>query len=1341
MYYFFSGVYDGDEHTISGMYTIEDEDYQGLFGYAKGCQIRDLTIKDSLVTGDDYVGAFVGYVSYGDDKNKYNHFSNCVNYAIVSAQGTGSGIVGEMSSTPAVIKECVNYGNVTASNCGGILGYAGSSIGIMLSLENCINLGEIFGESRAGGIVGYLSTLEGIFNCKNEGNVSGEGVVGGICGKVYAGRVYNCSNKGNVTSIGSKVGGIVGEGLQVYYCYNNGNISGNADYIGGIVGDGEDISYCYNTGKIEGVSYVGGVAGDALVYNCYNTGVVNGENWVGGIAGAGSVYNCFNIGEVVYFEQETSGGILGGLKYDENEVKNCFWDVNLNISVAVGSSYISNNCNRCTQSEAKSINWYLSSIWDENYAWDFKHALDFKAGENQDYPILRAFYEKTMTNKYWTDYGNYAESFDGGNGSENNPFLIRTPQQLARLAYLINNPVTNEEYKSLYYKQTADINLADCIWVPIGCDMYYTYISFIGHYDGGGNSIFRMCPYENVSNKGLFGYIETEDEDVVVEISNLSMREAVLYDSDWDNADNIGTIIGYSSATIKMQNCYNYSDYISESGKAYFLTKTFGGFVGRVDSNTTSEISNCGNYGEILYRVDKIPAVYDPKFGGILGNAFNVKISNCYNTADIDVYSGATCDTIYAGGVVGYISGDNSEILNCYNTALVDSGISAGSDISYAAGIAGYASGIKSISYSYNTGRITSDSSAGGVVGSSSSTITNCYNTGSVDGDSSAGGVAGTVREDSTITNCYNTGSVDGGSSVGGVVGYANSSTITNCYNTGSVTGNDDWVGGVVGYAAGYSSSTITNCYNIGSVDGRDYVGGVVGYVYNSAAVRVTNNYYGGNCTLTSGRGTKDENLIANAKSLSWYQDGSKWNSEYPWDFDSVWAFVEGMNDGYPILQGFSVNITYNSNFGGNETVTETLPMGESVVIAGADLFEREGYTISSWNTMANGGGLSFMPGDVYQGGNGLTLYAQWEAKIIQVNLDENGGSGGTNTIYLKYDSGWYSSSSCTSSSKITALPSTPTRTGYEFKGYNTEPDGSGTLAVSETGAINVSDTFYSTDGTRTWYAVWEARNPAYYDSEGGYWYVENGKLPQSKVSESLKGTLSGQWSSLSDGSVYYMGVEELAENDLADDGGMQSRVYNGEEYVKFNGEYYLVEPIRWRLVYSSSQQEGYAVENTSILATMAEIVFLGSYSSTKIGVGAGYSAESVTMLLKNQVSTEFLVNENREVEIFDTPKDTASVSGSVFVASSEELANFKTNKNNTTGSGVKVGKVSLSDFVKDYLRATGQGNYYFTRDLGDQLNTIRCLNPVGDRSQAKAQQTLGVQFTIKVTEYACISA
>ncbi len=690
-------------------------------------------------------------------------------------------------------------------------------------------------------------------------------------------------------------------------------------------------------------------------------------------------------------------------------------------------------------------------------------------------------------------------------------------------------------------------------------------------------------------------------------------------------------------------------------------------------------------------------------------------------------------------GLFGYVEGQSKiDKAIIKNVGIIDSNIQG---YEYVGGVVGRANSYSTITNCYNIGDVTGVRSVGGVVGFADySTITNCYSAGSVTGGGYVGGVVGYVNN-STITNCYNTGTVTGRYDyVGGVVGYAYSSDITNCYNTGTVTGSGYYVGGVVGNA---DSSTVTNCYNAGAVDGDSSIGGVVGYADSYSDI--INCYYGGNCTLSNGIGSsssntgasKDENLIANAKSLSWYQDSYNWNSNSPWDFENVWTFVEGMNDGYPVLRGFSTKITYNSNTQPEEVVSESFSVGTTIVLAEADLFVREGYSVSSWNTVADGSGVSYAPGATYTGSS-VTLYAQWEAKIIQVNLDENGGAGGTSTIYLKYDSGWYSSSSCTSSSKITSLPSTPTRTGYEFKGYSTGPDGSGTLAVSETGAINVSDTFYSTDGSRTWYAVWEARNPAYYDSEGGFWYVENGKLPQSKVSDNLKSTLSGRWSSLTDGSIYYMGVEELVADDLTTDGGMQSKVYNGEEYVKFNGEFYLVEPIRWRLVYSSSQQEGYAVENTSVLATMAEIVFVGSYSSAKIGVGEGYSAESVTMLLKNQVSTEFLVSEIREVEIFGTPKDTTTASGSVFVASSEELANFKTNKNNTTGSGVKPGKVSLSDFVKDYLRATGQGNYYFTRDLGDQLNTIRCLNPVGDRSQAKAQQTLGVQFTIKVTEYAC---
>ena len=426
----------------------------------------------------------------------------------------------------------------------------------------------------------------------------------------------------------------------------------------------------------------------------------------------------------------------------------------------------------------------------------------------------------------------------------------------------------------------------------------------------------------------------------------------------------------------------------------------------------------------------------------------------------------------------------------------------------------------------------------------------------------------------------------------------------------------------------------------------------------------------------------------------------------------------------------------YRNTDGDQDSTTQTRYVSTNYTLLSSisDDYESNGWSLYQWGSSESATSGS-SPGSTTSSTSTSTIeYYAISRRTVSISYNANGGkfSSTPSTTGTQY---WNQYGNAYNNPRLSITSTVPTRTGYEFLGWSTSS--TATSADYVYGSTYTFSNAYGSSASKTFYAVWEARNPAYYDSEGGFWYVENGKLPQSKVSDSLKATLEGQWGSLSNGDVYYMGVEEFVNSEFTSDGGMQSKVHNGNEYVKFNGEYYLVEPIRWRLVYSSSQQEGYAVENTSILSTMAEIVFIGSYSSTKIGAGEGYSAESVTMLLKNQVSTEFLVNESREVEIFRAPKDTTTASGSVFVASSEELANFTTSKNNTTGSGVKAGKVSLSDFVKDYLRATGQGNYYFIRDLGDQLNTILCLNPVGDRSQAKAQQTLGVQFTVKVKEFA----
>ena len=864
---------------------------------------------------------------------------------------------------------------------------------------------------------------------------------------------------------------------------------------------------------------------------------------------------------------------------------------------------------------------------------------------------------------YWTDSGNYATAFDnegeaGIDGStEEKAYEIRTAEQLARLAYLINNSSTNSTYKSLYYVQTADIDLsvAEHCWNSIGTESYH----FSGYYDGSKHEILGMDTDPTNSNNGLFGVIQD------AEIFNINIGSFGTLVS---NSGSMGAVVGNANNS-KIYNCSNSCD-IAHTSPGRDHT---GGIVGYA---MTCEIYNCSNSGSING---------DSNVGGVVGYAYETTITDCYNTGEVDGDS-------YVGGVAGRTNASmivSTRITNCYNTGNI-----TGSD-GRVGGVVGYAGSSATITNSYNTGSVDGSHYVGGVVGDAgSSTITNCYNTGSVTMSSSRaapspsasgcfGGVVGDAGS-STITNCYNTGSVTMSSSraapspsasdcFGGVVGNAGSSTITNCYNTGVVTGYRN-VGGVVGdsvstiincyntgtvdgssYVGGVvgdSVSTIINCYNTGKVTGDDYVGGVVGRDYNSAST-ITNCYYGGNCTLSYGIGSsssntgasKDENLIANAKSLSWYQDSSKWDSEYPWDFDSTWTFAVGMNDGYPILK--------------------------------------------------------------------------YSLKASAITLNPNGGTGGMEVIYLS-DNTFYADAGLSEPiSKITSLPSW---IGHKFEGFYTSPDG-GVMVINSEGEI-IAD-ISSISSITTLYAQWSTAVSAYYDSEGGYWYIENGRLPQSRVTDSA--TISALNSSTTVGDVYYIAGMYLG-----------SKVLQGEEYCMYNDVWYKVETIKWRLQYSSSQQVGYAT-TTETLAIMAEIVYIDAFSDNVLGVGEGYTAESInSFMLYNKIDDSYLKTESRTVDLFGstTLTTTTSVTSNMFVASYDELSNFTTNALNKTE---KVGKTKISDFVKDYLRANGKDAFYYIRDLGSNYNNIKCLGADGGLTQYKAQNKLGIQFSVKYTQYACL--
>ena len=188
----FKGIFDGQGHTISGIYINNSSDYQGLFGYLdEDGTIQNLSVTESYIKANDYVGGIVG-------QNKDGTVSSCSNSGTVT--GTRS------------------YASV-----GGIVGYNSSDS----EVSNCSNSGTVTGgdNARVGGIVGENYADSEVSNCTNSGTVTGTGEyasVGGIVGGNYEdGAASNCTNSGEVTGgDGARVGGIVGRNKgTVSNCY------------------------------------------------------------------------------------------------------------------------------------------------------------------------------------------------------------------------------------------------------------------------------------------------------------------------------------------------------------------------------------------------------------------------------------------------------------------------------------------------------------------------------------------------------------------------------------------------------------------------------------------------------------------------------------------------------------------------------------------------------------------------------------------------------------------------------------------------------------------------------------------------------------------------------------------------------------------------------------------------------------------------------------------------------------------------------------------------------------------------------------------------------------------
>ena len=194
----YTGIFDGNGYTLSGLYIDSTAENTGLIGYTDtGASVKNLTIDDSCIfSKNKYVGTFIG-----DSKNAV--IDNCHTTEAVQVSGAqyAGGIVGELDGG-CTVTHCSNRAEVTSAGTyvGGIAGriYSNSSN----ALADSFNAGNVTGLSFVGGITGSLYNGGTIQNVYNTGNIRAtneeSGLAGGLTGQLRYGAVSNAYTTGSI---------------------------------------------------------------------------------------------------------------------------------------------------------------------------------------------------------------------------------------------------------------------------------------------------------------------------------------------------------------------------------------------------------------------------------------------------------------------------------------------------------------------------------------------------------------------------------------------------------------------------------------------------------------------------------------------------------------------------------------------------------------------------------------------------------------------------------------------------------------------------------------------------------------------------------------------------------------------------------------------------------------------------------------------------------------------------------------------------------------------------------------------------------------------------------------
>lgn len=620
--YYFNGIFNGNGHTISGLY-VDGGDYAGLFGKAQGApEIKGVGVVDSYFKGAKYVGGIAG--AYIDVNGiEFDCMAGCFTYN-VKLEGTES-----TTKIGQFIGDISGKGNAKLNS-----NYCLAEKEEPLPGINCSTMTA---EDFESGKVAYL--MNKYFTDKGNGDVWGQVVANSegktvdplptaykIIGNGGSNKVINCAGQYH-NHLGSATCTICGtvnpqepakDNDGVYQIGTPSELLWFADRVNG--GSGNQDAVLTNDIDMTGVKwtpigtkdsafkgefdgrgyvitnlnvsdpsleyaglfgYVSKFSNPATIKNLGVFGEFSGGEYVGGIAGYSEnseITNCFFIGTV---SGTNTNGIANG-----DTIENCYFqsdstDINARTEKQFKSGEVAELLNMLP-------NGGTQEVWGQTIGADA-----YPCALTSDNKVIRDY-----TNLGWHNHTNGTTEDNCPNcvktpKQENGVYQISTIQELYWFSAYVNN--TDSSIKAELANNITvneDISAQDCIiWTPAGTGSK----PFTGTFDGKGHIISGLVKENSTEPVGLFGVIGSG-----AKVSNVGVVNCIF-----SSTADAGGIAGSNEGTITDSYIYNISPGNGAPIAASGTGKTDNCYV----------LNNTDKSAEIAYKLNRSSQTWGCKIG------------------------------------------------------------------------------------------------------------------------------------------------------------------------------------------------------------------------------------------------------------------------------------------------------------------------------------------------------------------------------------------------------------------------------------------------------------------------------------------------------------------------------------------------------------------------------------------------------------------------------------------------------------------------------------------------------------------------------------------------------